>query len=443
MLKVVETFSGIGSQAKALQNIGADYKIVATVEWDLNAIYAYDIIHNGPQDTEKYSLYTKDELIDRLMQHTVSNDGKKPLEKSTLRLMSIEALRRFMRAIDRTHNLISITDVHARDLPTKIDLLTYSFPCQDLSICGSWHGNMSGIDRDAHNRSGMLWEIERILKECVSIGRRLPKFLLMENVSNILSETHRHNFDEWKNYLMSIGYQNKVYTLNAVNFGVPQNRIRTYMLSVLVGKDKAKQRRIESYWEKYDLEKRLPVPLIPLSNYLCTDYSNLQYQKEADNSNPNFTPSRERIYNENDIIFDGRHTMRVSVKTITTKQDRNPNSGLLNYKSTDIQKAPYRNLTPRECFLLMGFDEKDFQALLDNDFEIKKGHLFFTREKLIKMAGNSIVVDVLEAIFKQVVYIQENILCPVPDVKPADANGCAPQREHKKYTAKKWRALSF
>ena len=124
-------------------------------------------------------------------------------------------------------------------------MLTYSFPCQDLSICGAWHNNMSGIDRNAHNRSGMLWEVERILKEYVTLGKKLPNFLLMENVSNILSEAHRHNFKEWQDYLSSIGYVNQVYTLNAVNFGIPQTRERTYMISVLANtKEKKKEVKI-------------------------------------------------------------------------------------------------------------------------------------------------------------------------------------------------------
>ena len=104
---------------------------------------------------------------------------------------------------------------------------------------------MSGIDRNAHNRSGMLWEVERILKEYVTLGKKLPNFLLMENVSNILSEAHRHNFKEWQDYLSSIGYVNQVYTLNAVNFGIPQTRERTYMISVLANtKEKKKEVKI-------------------------------------------------------------------------------------------------------------------------------------------------------------------------------------------------------
>lgn len=148
----------------------------------------------------------------------------------------------------------------------------------------------------------------------------------------------------------------------------------------------------------------------PLIEFFRIDYSNPAYKSEAEISNPNYTPSRMKIYAENPEIFDGITSTCSVINTITTKQDRNPNSGLLRYHGSATGKAPYRNLTPRECFLLMGFDEADFQALMDNDFELKKNHPFCTREKLIRMAGNSIVVNVLESIFRQVVEIQETIL---------------------------------
>lgn len=409
MLNVVEAFSGIGSQAKALKNIKVEHDIVATIEWDLNAIYAYDIIHNGEQDFSDYMNLDKDMLINRLMEYTLSTDGKKPLNYNTLKMMNADALRRFVIAIERTNNLVNITDVKAIDLPMNVDLLTYSFPCQDLSICGSWHGNMTGIDRNVQNRSGMLWEIERILKEYVKIGRMLPKFLLMENVSNILSETHKSNFDEWSSYLESIGYINKVYTLNAIDYGIPQKRIRTYMLSVYT-EDTITKDNINQYFIENDLSKLRPVKLQPLVNFLRTDYNDKRYKYEADISNPNFTPSRQKIFRQNEIVYDGRQATRDAIRTITTKQDRNPNSGLLMYCGNNNQKSPYRNLTPRECFLLMGFEESDYQVLIDNDFYIKKGHNFCTREKLIKLAGNSIVVNVLEVIFKQVIYIKDHML---------------------------------
>ena len=412
MLKVIEAFSGIGSQAKALNNIGVEYEIVSTIEWDINAIYAYDIIHNGKQDLSIYDSFSKYKLIKELAKYQLSNNGKSKLKSNCLSKMSTATLKRILYAINRTHNLISITDVKATDLPTKVDLLTYSFPCQDLSICGAWHNNMSGINRNAHNRSGLLWEVERILKEYVKEKKKLPKFLLMENVSNILSETHEKNFKEWKNYLEDIGYTNQVYTLDAANFGIPQHRRRTFMISVY-SKNKHKVELIEKYFENNNLQKEQyisPQKQMPLKEFLRTDYSINKYRIEADISNPNDTPSRQKIFKDNDLLYDGEKYLKETVKTITTKQDRNPNSGVILYDSEFENKSMYRNLTPRECFLLMGFEESDFQALMDNNFVTKGSQMFFTREKLIKMAGNSIVVNVLESVFKQINEINVNIL---------------------------------
>lgn len=96
-----------------------------------------------------------------------------------------------------------------------------------------------------------------------------------------------------------------------------------------------------------------------------------------------------------------------TVKTLTTKQDRNPISGVLLYPEHRVGGSEYRNLTPRECFLLMGFDEEDFDRLLDNNLKIRKNTPLFKRERLERLVGNSIVVDVLVAIFRQIVEIEE------------------------------------
>ena len=133
MLRVVEAFSGIGSQAKALENLYIDHEIVYTVDWDVNAIIAYDLIHNGKQNTSKFDNKTKEELLNILKQYTLSLDGKKPLEFKQLNKYNEKFLRCLCAAIDRSHNLVSITDVKGSDLPNDIDLLTYSFPCQDLT----------------------------------------------------------------------------------------------------------------------------------------------------------------------------------------------------------------------------------------------------------------------------------------------------------------------
>lgn len=410
MLHVIEAFSGIGSQAKALKNLKIPYKIDATIEWDIYAICAYDFIHNGMQDISPYSDLTKEDLVNRLSSLKLSIDGKNPASDITFKMMSEDALKHILCAIERTNNLVNITNVKGKDLPEHIDLLTYSFPCQDLSVCGSWHGNMSGIDRKVKNRSGMLWEVERILKERDSLGLRMPRFLLMENVSNILSKLHKDNFKEWQKYLENLGYFNKVYTLNAMDFGIPQRRIRTFMLSVYC-KDISVKEEVNNYFLQHDLQGKQLRALVPLKNYLRTDYNIPLYKREADESQPNDTPSRRKIYRDNEIVFDGESNFAETVNTLTTKQDRNPNSGIVIYPNHVSGKSQYRYLTPRECFLLMGFDEQDYQSVIDNNFKVNSRRYFFNREGLEKMAGNSIVVNVLEEIFKQFIEIHDQILC--------------------------------
>lgn len=273
-----------------------------------------------------------------------------------------------------------------------------------------------GIDRNAHNRSGMLWEVERILKERVESKLELPKFLLMENVSAILTSRHKANFDEWTGYLNEIGYTNHIYTLNASDFGIPQKRVRTYMISVLTNNDKMKENQVKNYFEKHDLaDPKYTHKIIKKhknlkDDILKLDYNNIQYRIEADECQPNDTMSRREIYKKNDILYTNKKVNNIVVSTVTTKQDRHPNSGLIDYYSEDTNKSNYRYLTPRECFLLMGFDEQDYQRIIDNNFQARKGEMFFTRDKLYKMAGNSIVVNVLEEIFKQIIYIEKNIL---------------------------------
>ncbi len=413
MFRVIETFSGIGSQAKALERIGSEYEIVSVADWDINAIIAYCIIHKGKVNVEKYKNLEDDFIVSELEKYTLSSDGKKPINKKFFKRMTIELKRMIYTAIKETNNLVSITDIRGLDIPQDIDLFTYSFPCQDLSVCGYWHGNKSGISRDANNRSGMLWEVERILIEMSIEGKMLPRFLLMENVTNILSRTHKKDFDDWKSTLEKLGYYNKVYRLNAKDFGIPQKRERAYMISILCNNDENIISEIESYFKIHDLEgdeaKVLRKRQLKLEDILCLDYKNEKYKEEADLSKPNNTPSRKKIFEDNDILFNGKKINEIDVKTLTTKQDRNPNSGLIVYKNYARGKTSWRYLTPRECFKLMGFDEEDFEKIIKYNPLVNKSRKLYTTEKLMRLAGNSIVVDVLEAIFRQIMDINNTI----------------------------------
>lgn len=408
VLRVIETFSGIGAQAKALSRIkdeisDFDYEIVATCEWEIGAMYAYDLIHHGKQNLEQYKNYSKDELFQQLKKYNISSDGKEPITESALKRMTIDQMKAILHSIERNKNLVDIQNVHAQDLPDA-DLLTYSFPCQDLSISSFWWNNTSGIDPEANNRSSLLWEIGRILKEYKEINKPLPKFLLMENVTQIESPMHVDNFKKWQSLLHDIGYEiNKVFQLNARDFGIPQNRVRTYMLSVL---NNSHNEKILNMLERVDYNYGFfqPENYPKLDNFLRLDYSNPTYLKEAIESIPNYTPSRISIHNNAVILAEGQQVNDVIAKTITTKQDRNPTAGVIIHQLPLQNKslAPYRNLTPRETFLLMGFDEDDFQFVKDQNIQISKNRKFISHAKFLKLAGNSIVVNVLEEIFKTV-----------------------------------------
>lgn len=408
MLKVIETFSGIGAQAKALKNIGCDFEIIGTADWDINAIIAYDLIHNGPQDLLQYENSTKEELLEKIKTYTLSTDGKKATDWAIIRNLSLEVLKRLCAAIDRTDNYVSVTDMNGALLPSEMNMLTYSFPCQDLSVAHAWHGKTEGIDRSAANRSSMLWQIERILKERKNSPRPMPKFLLMENVPNIISRSHSKNFEEWKESLEDLGYVNQFYVLNANHFGMPQTRKRAYLISVYVGDDLKLKDKVLKYFEHNDLSK-IKKQQSQVSDFLRTDYTNEMFRSEANVSQPNDTPSRRNIFEKNLKLYDGNKYSEI-VPTITTKQDRHPNAGVVVYNNGKPGKSNFRYLTGRECMLLMGFEDKDYEAIINGNFKKNISDYFFSDNKIVKMAGNSIVVPVLEEIFKQISYVDEHLL---------------------------------
>ncbi|MGM9880998.1 MAG: DNA (cytosine-5-)-methyltransferase [Bacilli bacterium] len=409
MFNIVELFSGIGSQAKAFERLSQrrnfEFQVLNTCEWDVHAIVAYDYIHNNGSIDRRAKQLSREQLLIKLKSLSLSNDGKVPMKDRTLDAYSTEVLQRIYSSILKTNNLISVEDVKGADLPNNIDLMTYSFPCQDLSNVGALHGYNKGIDRNAHTRSGLLWEVERMLNEREEQGLDLPRFLLLENVTALEAKRHAQNFDEWKNRLEELGYVNKVNRLYAPDFGIPQNRKRLLMLSVYVGKDERKRKIVEDYFNTHDLNDRkyietLGIPKGDLKDYLKLDYKNKELLQEALLSQPRKTDSRDAIWKKNSQLYLPDGTTKKIAQTITTKQDRHPNSGNI-YFNPNNNGSRFRFLTPRECFTLMGFDENDYISLKKNNFYSRKNALFFSRDKMYKLAGNSIVVNMLEAIFNQ------------------------------------------
>lgn len=411
MLRLFETFSGIGSQVQALKNAEIPHSVEAICEWEVGAMYAYDILHHGEQFLQDFRHHTRDSILEELSKYNLSGDGKNPMSERAMSNMSMIQMKALLHSILTSNNMVDITSVKADEVPDDVNVLTYSFPCQDLSISGHWHHNEGGIDKGANNRSTLLWQIERILKEYCKLGKPLPRFLLMENVSNILSDKHIGNFNEWRGFLEKLGYINQTCTLDARNFGVPQSRVRTYMVSVRVDNE-AEVDYVERYFFENNLEQvRLEKDRIKkLGDYLRLDYSQELYRQEAVESTPIFTPSRQKIYEQSICLAtDDIPNNTMFARTVTTKQDRNPNSGIIHYEKnilTDTNKK-YRNLTPRECFLLMGFSEKAYDRLISNNIQVGSNRAILSNSKLIRLAGNSIVVQVLESVFKQINEINE------------------------------------
>lgn len=175
-IRLIELFAGIGAQAKALERVGADFEHYRVCEFDKFAVKSYNTIHGTDFATS------------------------------------------------------DIRQLHGADLGiVETDkycyILTYSFPCTDLSKAGK----QKGMSKDGGTRSGLLWEVERLLTET----EHLPQILLMENVPDVISPKFMPDFAKWLTFLEKLGYRNYYQLLNAKDYGIPQNRERCFMVSLL------------------------------------------------------------------------------------------------------------------------------------------------------------------------------------------------------------------
>ncbi|MBQ7818722.1 MAG: DNA (cytosine-5-)-methyltransferase [Bacteroidales bacterium] len=416
---IVELFSGIGSQAKALKNLGYKINTLGTCEWDLHAFIAYDAIHNSTALPDNISEMKKEDILKKLEAYTLSNNGKEKMEHKTLKTYSVDTLRRVYAAIIRCNNFVDVSSLTGAKMPDGIDILTYSFPCQDLSNVGAFHGYNKGIDKDSGSRSSLLWQVGRILKEMKELNKSMPNYLLLENVPTLLSPRHKDNFKTWINELEEIGYRSYYFQLNARSFGLPQNRPRLLMISVFVGNNADTIKAVEEFFEfktkesiVEEFKKSEYFRDITINELLRTDYTKQQLWDEAVECTPNDTVSRQAIWNENpQLVLEGNivNPAYDVIRTITTKQDRNPNSGNLYFDCGIEGKGKFRYLTPRECFLFMGFTDEDYDNVIKSNPEIHKNSKLFPRDKLIRMAGNSIPVKLLEGIFYQIKLLDKEL----------------------------------
>lgn len=332
-IRLIELFAGVGSQAMALRNLGADFEHHKVVEFDKYAIASYNAIHETNFETTDI---TK----------------------------------------------VKGEDLKIVDTDNFTYLLTYSFPCQDLSVAGK----MQGMSKDSGTRSGLLWEVERLLNEVED----LPQILLMENVPQVISQQNITDFHLWQKFLENKGYMNYTETLNARDYGVAQNRNRTFMVSVL---------------GEYSYKFPQPIPLRKtIEDYLETKVDEKYYVNEHFLGQIKNTKFRENdTHKDNTLaisnfkykgfaVMDYRYDEGLRIRgnglspTLTTRGIQSISGVPLIYNHKTL-----RFITERECWRLMGFTDEDFH----------RAEQVNSNSQLYKQAGNSIVVEVLEGIFKQ------------------------------------------
>lgn len=361
-MRVLELFGGYGSQALALENLGIKFTS-DLCDIDKYAVQAYNQLHG------------------------------------------------------ETFNYGDICSIDETKLP-YYDLITYSSPCQDFSFAGK----QAGGEKGSGTRSSLLWECERIIRAVK------PKYLLMENVKALISKKFMPLFQNWLRTLEAMGYQNWWKVLNAKDYGVPQNRERVFVVSILGGGQ-------YQFPEPIPLLKRLKDVLEPQvdEKYYLSDKV-LQNLKTVGVIEPVACASRGRNPdNPSDRTTGCPTEQRLEINTngttntITTVQKDNyviesrvyqvgnifntdsfggnPQAGGV-YSSCGVcptlntmqggnrqpkitEQYRIRKLTPRECWRLMGVRDYQFDKLHD-----------ISNSQLYKLAGNSIVVDVLMEIFR-------------------------------------------
>ncbi|TWT04623.1 DNA cytosine methyltransferase [Planomicrobium sp. CPCC 101079] len=249
------------------------------------------------------------------------------------------------------------------------DILVHGSPCQD---------NSSANQNNDQGRSELMLETIRIVKE---MGEWRPKFIIWENVRGALFKSKRPIFEEYLREMEDLGYTNSYQILNAMDFGIPQTRERIFCISILGH-------------EEFDFNKLMHRPLRPMSEFRQKENEINDIEKYVVkipsmlNRLKDLASVEEIESNKNKFRY--IETIVNVCNTITERPDRCPSAGVFK-----MEDGRYRYPTEREWWRLMDFDDEDFDLMLQ-EFPTKEGKRNAT---LYALAGNSIVVSVLEAIF--------------------------------------------
>lgn len=306
-LKILSLFSGIGAFEKALKRRNIPFELVGFSEIDKYAVKSYCAIHD----------------------------------------------------VSENKNLGDITKIDEKKLPNDIDLITYGFPCQDISLAGNQKGLFN--EDGSQTRSGLFFDALRIIEHT------RPKIAIAENVKNLTSKKFRSQFQIVLESLEKAGYSNYWQILNSKDFGIPQNRERVFIVSVRKDIDQGFE-----FPESILLTLKLKDVLedeVDEKFYLTT------HTLEA------FQKHRERHEKKgNGFGYRGPCDLDGVAKTLATRENRSGDNFI------EVKDLGIRRLIPKEYFRLMGFDDEDFY----------KAAAVNSNAQLYKQAGNSIVVNVIE-----------------------------------------------
>lgn len=257
---MIELFSGIGAQERALRQLKIPYKIINTCDCDKDAVLSYAAMRFDIDSAMKtYQFSTQDKMIEELQNKGFGYNFMKGKHTITSRT-PINKLKQYYIADKLSNNLGDISKV---DRLPYADMVTYSFPCTDLSVAGKGEGMVNkcscgyswpidfsndseslicpncGAKVQSSTRSGLLGQVQRLLVVSKK-ENTLPKYLLLENVKNLVGKKFKPQFDAWIRWLDSIGYNTYYQVLNSKHFGIPQNRERIFALSIRKDVDSGK-----------------------------------------------------------------------------------------------------------------------------------------------------------------------------------------------------------
>ena len=304
MIQILELFGGIGSPRIALRNIGVPVKAIDYVEIDENAVRSYN------------AMFAED---------------------------------------------LKYRPQDVRGWNLKPDILIHGSPCQDFSIAGHQKGGEEGTE----TRSSLMWETIHIIQQ---MGTWKPRVVIWENVKNVTSKYMKANFDRYLKEMSALGYANNYKALDARDFGLPQERVRVFTVSVLGT-------------TPFSFDDLITTPMKDIKDFL---------QEDAPPVYDVTQPSVYRVIGKKGIK---RATViKDHAFTITTRQDRTPAQVI------DMGNGRFRDLTERECWRLQGYSDKDFEAAAAVQRRIGRYSM-----ALYRQAGNSIPVPIFESIFRKII----------------------------------------